>query len=708
MKPEANPFICRHRDWILPLILVFLLCTGIRLIDLIHWDSPDLFIDGQRVMATHDAYAWLAGAERVNQYSCHPMAILLRFLHAATGLGVANLAFWLPVFMAPMAALPIVLLGLWWRLPVGTVLAGTLCTVSSGYLIRSRLGFYDTDPLALFFAVGLGAALVCWLEPVLRLPRKSDAAPSPRRFFGFAFLIGIWGRLYFFTYPSGEPISLTIFAVAAFVGCIFGMTGLRVLILTGLLIAFLAGNAGWISFVLAGGATLLAFLHPGIYQQGKRAILPFLILLTALLLFSGLSERIGTAIWHLVRYGDRSATGASINYPATLSTVIEARTIEWHSLQRALAGNGVLFFLGIIAYAYLCVRRPAALVFAPMLFLAVAATKLGARFSMYGSVAIGLGLGFGLTLLSSSRRWATRLNLPLQFLLLAAALWHPAHLIHNQKPFFFISKAFGEALVEMRSRVSSDAQFWVWWDFGYACQFYSRVSTFADGSRNSGEYVLPLARVHATHSPEEAGALIRFIAQEQSLMGNPRHPCADRPVYPNPTAEILDKMRPGEAKIFFDGIQDLAFSGKASIPEQYLVLAWENIRISLAIRRFGTWDIVSGQTENPNLMVPTGRIALRTSEGTIDASGKRFKTRTLDVLSKENNRHYEYPWNRGGWHVFSDLNTQTITLMDDGIYHSMMVQMLIGKPESFAPYFDLVLDRSPSVRIYRLNPWPSS
>lgn len=681
-----------------------MLSAGLRLVDLVHWDSPALLVHGERVVATHDAYAWLAGAERVNQYSCHPLAFLLRLLHASTGIGLATLAFWLPVVMAPMAALPIAFLGLWWRLPTGTLVAGVLCTTCGGYLIRTRLGFYDTDPLALFFTVALAAAFVCWLEPHLSTPRKTNPVPSPRISFALAFLIGIWIKLHLFVYPSAEPIILALFATAVSVGLVFSLNGKRLFVLIGLLVAFLAGNGGWAGLAFGGGAALAVFLRPELCQGRRGAIPLFLVLLTGLILFSGLGEQIHSSIGHIIRYGDRSSTGVSIRYPATISTIIEARTVDWHQLEQAVAGSRLLLVIGTGAYAFLCWRNPAALVFAPLLFLAMASTRFGARFSMYGGVVVGLGLGFGLSLLCSLKPWTKRVNLALQLLLLASLLWLPARFIHQNAPFFFISKPFAEALAAMRPKVSPDAQFWIWWDFGYACQFYSGVSTFADGARNSGEYILPLARVHATASPGEAHALIRFVARQQALNGNTAHPCADRPVYPNPISTILEKMPPQEARSFFEGIGGLTFPDKIPIPQQYLVLAWENIRISKAIRKFGTWDIVTGETANPSLMLPAGRITIDTAEGSLSASGKRFRARTIDVLSQAGNRRLEYPWNRGGMHVLNNQVDKSIAIMDEGIYRSMMVQMLIGEPKTFARYFELVLDRSPAVRIFRLKP----
>ena len=41
---------------------------------------------------------------------------------------------------------------------------------------------------------------------------------------------------------------------------------------------------------------------------------------------------------------------------------------------------------------------------------------------------------------------------------------------------------------------------------------------------------------------------------------------------------------------------------------------------------------------------------------------------------------------------------------DRAVYDSMMVQMLIGDPQGFAEYFELISDNPPWTRVYRVKP----
>jgi dolichyl-diphosphooligosaccharide--protein glycosyltransferase len=50
--------------------------------------------------------------------------------------------------------------------------------------------------------------------------------------------------------------------------------------------------------------------------------------------------------------------------------------------------------------------------------------------------------------------------------------------------------------------------------------------------------------------------------------------------------------------------------------------------------------------------------------------------------------------------VLNELSRE-IYVMDDLVYRSMLIQMLIGDPERFSDHFELVEDRFPWNRAYR-------
>jgi undecaprenyl-diphosphooligosaccharide---protein glycotransferase len=102
-------------------------------------------------MATHDAYAWMAGAKETGIWTGAPMSEFLQFsTRLSPGFTLDTINFWLPVFAAPLGRIPY---GPTLRL-VGDQrresLAGIIGASAFGFFFRTRLGYGDTDILTLF------------------------------------------------------------------------------------------------------------------------------------------------------------------------------------------------------------------------------------------------------------------------------------------------------------------------------------------------------------------------------------------------------------------------------------------------------------------------------------------------------------------------------------------------------------------------------
>jgi dolichyl-diphosphooligosaccharide--protein glycosyltransferase len=134
----------------LAFVLVGFATISIRLAELPYWQDDSLLLNGERLMATHDAYAWLAGVKGLGSYVDAPYSRLLAMLHFILRLDVATLGFWSPILFVPLLTVPVCLLARFMRLPEGGLVFGILATSGLGYLVRTRLGFCDTDVLTLF------------------------------------------------------------------------------------------------------------------------------------------------------------------------------------------------------------------------------------------------------------------------------------------------------------------------------------------------------------------------------------------------------------------------------------------------------------------------------------------------------------------------------------------------------------------------------
>ncbi|MBG0775556.1 MAG: hypothetical protein H0S85_03880 [Desulfovibrionaceae bacterium] len=148
-------------------VLVFAVAVAARFFDYGPWQDPAMSVDGEYIMATHDAYHWLAGAVGVGAAVGTPMSELLSWCSSTFGVPLGVVAFWAPAVAAGGTAVAVCL----WGLTLGGVeagfLAGLLSVLGGGFFFRTRLGFYDTDIVTLFFPVFIGWVLAHWMAPHL-------------------------------------------------------------------------------------------------------------------------------------------------------------------------------------------------------------------------------------------------------------------------------------------------------------------------------------------------------------------------------------------------------------------------------------------------------------------------------------------------------------------------------------------------------------
>lgn len=681
-------------------VIILALTVGLRLFDIGTWSAPGFQSGDERLAASYDAYGWLAGARRVNHLSTQVMAHLLRFLQWMTGgEHLNNVAFWVPAVIAPLAALPIAFLAFWWALPEAAIVTGTVAGTALGYLLRTRLDSLDTDVFALTFPVILAVTILVWMEATLpcpwgRLKERQKGLPSPIGAV-IALSIGLFVRGYLYCYRSGEPVALAILACGAVPALLLSGKGQRWETAIAFLTIYLVGTGGWGGIALSVVLTMVQWQVTPLFGFVKRYKVLSIVLGLAL---------VGVSLWaagkgpfvHLWAHAARYArldkeTSNLLSFPRLITTIEEATRPDAKLLFQLLGGHWTLFVLGTAGFVYLIVRRPLAFVFVPFLVLGVGSAGLGLRFTLYGAPAVGLGLGVGLTwALRDLRipglfRWLTQAAVLVFFLCLTAGviLGAPLQSIH--------SKMFAQSLLETKDRTEPDARFWAWWDLGYAVQYYSGRSTFADGYRNRGAEVIPLARVYATSSPQAAQRIMLFAAHGKT--GDP-----------SPFTVAFRTLSPVEAAHLFEKIENEppprtppAFK----TPDQYLVVSLENLAFLDVLSSIGTWDFARGASDPGRAYIVEGNIR---GDGTILQGNRTILLASIDALTPEGTRHLEWPGRPTAFHALADTIDHKLLLLDDKIYGSLAVQMLIGDPRSFRPYFDLVDDHEPWVRIYRVNP----
>ena len=705
---------------LVPCMLAYGVSLTLRLLELPAW-QPDFYqIAGEKLMATHDAYFWMAGAQGTSWATDQGLMWLLRTLHTMTSAFLGTIAFFLPVILAPLAALPLCFLAWKEDMPEAGLGAGIMATTCAGYFLRTRLGFCDTDPFALFFPTFLAVAFILWATPCIRphwFSKNSQTTPSDKigivnilTHAGIGTGLGLLYWLAMWFYPSSQDIILTFFLATVFVVLILAKSDTRFPMLFGLFCFYSVGYAGWPGLGLTALLTAALCTVPDLISHKKRLWALFALAVIVVFFLSGLHLRFWTILSKLIMLGktnvaNPAGNGTAILFPAVQQSIREAQNIDLANLYARISGNAPLFWLGLPAYGYLIWKKPLYLLFLPILVLSVASVTLGNRFTMYGGIVWGVALSFGLATLLTSLNISTGKRTLAQILLCFVIIWPLWKLATSTRPAPILPKIYAQTFKDIEKQTPPNARLWQWWDYGYAAQYYAKRMSFGDGARHGGPWLYPMALVHCTDSPMQAAQVIKYTtwSQRDTFQSNntavPGHALTwTEPFYTASPSAGIEAMSPMEAERFVGALKT-ELRPWPDLPPQYFIVSWENLRLAYWISYFGNWDLVTGKAAPGKIQRMRGTIQFDTKTGRLKTGSQTIPLDSLDVLSNTNARHLVWP-NGKGLHAVMNQLSKEVYLMDAKIYRSMMIQMLIAPPKQFEPYFKLQIDHFPWTRAY--------
>lgn len=769
--PEATrtaPPLLRHWGGGLACFLLTVgLAFGLRMLEWPSWQNPEYRLGGEMLLATHDAYHWVAGAEGFGLAVDHPMAQLLRLMADASGLAPAVVAFWFPAVLASLVA-GIVFL---WAWALGSmqagVAAGLVASMAPGFLGRTLLGYYDTDLVTLFFPLLMTLAPACWamrymllpqmvlrrlrapaglaalpqalLPARFRRPRRGGApaadgppllreAPRPGNplrpvwivLLGLSGVLSWWAQEWHSVFPYLMRYNVLLLGCMALV---LGPRGRRGPLFLGALayaLPALGGLAGCVFDLL-----LLATHAPGAAGGEGRGLRRFLLhprtlallwLCVGLLLLRGeiLTTLVNHANAYLKHSGDtRGAGPTALVYPSVAQSIIEVQDLSFAALFPYFHPWMEAAIAGLAGFFLLLFRRPGALFLLPLAALALLSTRLGGRMVMFGAPVVALGLTVPLS-------WLCRRLLP-RALRGAASGWIAAILAMalfvapfapmiptlSQGP--IINRRHAAALAQARAITPEDARLWLWWDWGYAAHYFARRATIADGAQHAGPSLYLPAAVFATDNARFARQIIR----ETSRQGNE-------------PGRVFAGLDSAGAQALMDRLRS---PGTPLVPgrgRQFIIISFEMLRLGFWISNFGNWNFVTRHGEGGALSIVPQALAyrLRTGEVRLMDSGSIIYPASIAVFDETGvtRRNYVQEWfdahpdasaraqqaflaGRRNVHFLFNRVTDEKLAMDEGIFSSLMVRLLLCDPQDqrISPYFKLVYDNV-FARIYEVLP----
>lgn len=727
-------------------LLTLGLAFGLRMMEWPCWQNPEYRLGSEWLLATHDAYHWVAAAEGFGLGVGHPMAEMLRLMAQTLHTYPAAVAFWFPAVLASLVAV-IVFAWVWalGSMEAG-VAAGLITSLAPGFLARTLLGYYDTDLVTLFFPLLMTLAPACWAMRYMLLPRMilrrlalGSGLKAAQRLWGergadeahlerlgnplrwqWVLLLGASGVISWWTqewhsvFPYLIRYNVVLLALMALVMAPRGRRG--ILLLGGLAYALptLGGPAGF-------GFSLILLLAGSKAGRGLRHLLcrPLVLALfwlgAAVLLVQG--EILATLINHANAYlkhsGDVRSTGEgmSLVYPSVAQSIIEVQDLSFAALFPYFHPWMEAAVVGLAGFVLVLFRRPGALFLLPLAALGLLSTKLGGRMVMFGAPVVAVGLTLPLywllqRLLRADLRGAVA-GAATSCILLALLVAPFADMIQAISQGPIINRRHAEALTRARTMTPEDAKLWLWWDWGYAAHHFARRSTIADGAQHAGPSLYLPAAVFATDNARFARQLIRYTAKMGNEPGNVFEGLDGRAAQ-----ALMDKLRSPETPLV---------EAKGRL---FVVVSFEMLRLGFWISNFGNWNFVTRQGEGGALSIVPQALAYRldTGEVRLEGSTSTIYPSSISVFEETGvtRRNYVQEWfdahpkatpeeqkeflsgRRNVNFLFNRVTDEKLAV-DQGLYNSLMVQLLVGDPQDprFSPYFKLVYDNV-FARIYEV------
>ncbi|EFL85046.1 hypothetical protein HMPREF0326_02375 [Desulfovibrio sp. 3_1_syn3] len=727
-------------------LLTLGLAFGLRMMEWPCWQNPEYRLGSEWLLATHDAYHWVAAAEGFGLGVGHPMAEMLRLMAQTLHTYPAAVAFWFPAVLASLVAV-IVFAWVWalGSMEAG-VAAGLITSLAPGFLARTLLGYYDTDLVTLFFPLLMTLAPACWAMRYMLLPRMilrrlvlGSGLKAAQRLWGergadeahlerlgnplrwqWVLLLGASGVISWWTqewhsvFPYLIRYNVVLLALMALIMAPRGRRG--ILLLGGLAYALptLGGPAGF-------GFSLILLLAGSKAGRGLRHLLcrPLVLVLlwlgAAALLVQGeiLTTLINHANAYLKHSGDVRSTGEgmSLVYPSVAQSIIEVQDLSFAALFPYFHPWMEAAVVGLAGFVLVLFRRPGALFLLPLAALGLLSTKLGGRMVMFGAPVVAVGLTLPLywllqRLLRADLRGAVA-GAATSCILLALLVAPFADMIQAISQGPIINRRHAEALTRARTMTPEDAKLWLWWDWGYAAHHFARRSTIADGAQHAGPSLYLPAAVFATDNARFARQLIRYTAKMGNEPGNVFEGLDGRAAQ-----ALMDKLRSPETPLV---------EAKGRL---FVVVSFEMLRLGFWISNFGNWNFVTRQGEGGALSIVPQALAYRldTGEVRLEGSTSTIYPSSISVFEETGvtRRNYVQEWfdahpkatpeeqkeflsgRRNVNFLFNRVTDEKLAV-DQGLYNSLMVQLLVGDPQDprFSPYFKLVYDNV-FARIYEV------
>ncbi len=367
----------------------------------------------------------------------HMLGYLIYWIVGIFSVNIDWVMFLLPAFLAPLIAIPIVLMGYAYRQAKLGFLAALIGTIGINFYTRSYVGYMDTDSLNLFFPYMAIASFMMALS-------------------GRSFLWGIVGLVFLAAFHFWYHSSLVIIA--------------SILLMLFVLTPFILRNKilGVVSVVLI----IAGLIFVGPQKIAKRAL--DYVESNASIILRGKEQT-----YHFVN---------------ALDSVAEAQEVNIFSINETYVGMTPYVLSASIGFVLLSLAEPLFLMAFPMIALGYMASFTGMRFMMFATPIFALGfVGFAFIFAQFLAKRKEVLKYSAILLSLSVVALMIVNILRVNPSFTPSSFTHNDVKVlrEFASISKQDDLIVSWWDYGWPLWYYTgRNNTLVDNGRHGADTYL--------------------------------------------------------------------------------------------------------------------------------------------------------------------------------------------------------------------------
>jgi asparagine N-glycosylation enzyme membrane subunit Stt3 len=443
---------------------------------------------------------------------------LIAMVSELSGTSIEWVMFLLPIFIAPLIAIPIIMIASSIKQSTLGFLAALFAVSETYFYTRSFLGYMDTDGMNLFLIL-LSIAFI-----VKAISQKSIF---------YAVLASFALQFFSMWYHSSSVINLLIVGTTLSIILFFyrkDTLSFQIVFLLVIAIAPIPVELKFLGTLVLSSMFILINRYTVISYKTYWYILALGIVFATL--FVDPSYYLHRALNYLSPENQIHFSGNGINYSYAndLLTVSEVRGSHLWNTSAPLSITKMYVIVGIIGYLLLLVAYPLMWFTLPLFILGLMSSFAGARFSMYATPVVALGMSYVLYLLKQfftnkykESVYAKRLPFYATALILLMMVYNL--LIMNMSAMLKASIYAPEAkeLKKFSKILKNDDMMISWWDYGWPLWYYTgNNNTLVDNGKHGGPDTYIVARMmlstnqHYTYNAAKIMGENRFKANKNN------------------------------------------------------------------------------------------------------------------------------------------------------------------------------------------------